>query len=72
MRRFDTRALYDALEAQRRERGQTWEHVAREVGVSVSTPRRTAESGRLEVDGMIRMVDWLGRTVESFVGETDA
>ncbi len=71
MRRFNTRELYLALDAQRTARGLTWEQVAREVGVSASTLRRTAQGGRLEVDGMLLMVSWLGRTVESFAYEAD-
>lgn len=71
MRRFDTRALHLALDAQRQERGLTWEQAAREVGVSASTLRRTALGGRLEVDGMLLMVGWLGRTVESFTREVE-
>ena len=64
--RFDARALYAALDAQRSSRGMSWRQVASEVGVSPSTLTRTKEGGRLEVDGMLDMVRWLGRTVESF------
>ncbi len=66
MIRFDTRALYDALDAQRAARGLSWVDVARETGVTAATLRRTSEGGRLEVDGMLAMVAWLGRSVESF------
>ena len=65
--RFDTRALYEALTAQRTARGLSWEQVATELGVSATTLRNTSRGGRLEVDGMLRMVGWLERTVESFV-----
>ncbi len=64
--RFDARALYIALDAQRRTRGMSWRQVASETGVSASTLTRTKLGGRLEVDGMLAMVRWLGRTVESF------
>jgi len=66
MVRFDARALYEALDAQRAARGLTWADVARETGVAVATLKRTADGGRLEVDGMLAMVTWLGRSVESF------
>ena len=66
MVRFDARALYEALDAQRAARGLTWADVARETGVAVATLKRTADGGRLEVDGMLAMVAWLGRSVESF------
>ena len=71
MIRFDTRALFKALDAQRRERGQSWQEVARELGLSAATLTRTEHGGRLEVDGMLAMVSWLGRTVESFTRQTD-
>ena len=34
--------------------------------VAASTLMRTKLGGRLEVDGMLSMVRWVGRTVESF------
>lgn len=67
MRRFDARALYQALDSQREERGMTWADISREIGVSSSTIRHTKAGGRMEVDGMIAMVDWLGENVETFV-----
>ena len=70
MIRFDGTALYAALDAQRTERGLSWADVARETGVAASTLTGTKKGGRLEVDGMLAMVRWLGRTVESFTRET--
>lgn len=67
MRRFDAAALYDALDAERSRRGTTWAQVAREMGVSASTVTRTRLGGRMEVDGMLAMVGWLGVSVETFV-----
>jgi transcriptional regulator with XRE-family HTH domain len=69
MIRFDTGALYTALEAQRTARGLSWTDVARETGVSTSTLTGTRRGGRLEVDGVLAMVRWLGRDVESFARE---
>jgi transcriptional regulator with XRE-family HTH domain len=66
MLRFDTRALYRALDAQRQARAMSWRQVADEIGVSAATIARTERGGRLEVDGMLAMVAWLRRTVESF------
>lgn len=71
MRRFDASALYDALDRQRSARGLTWDAVAREIGVSAATIRRTQHGGRLEVDGMLAMVGWLGVPVESFVRDAE-
>jgi len=67
MLRFDAKALYQALNEQRQARGLTWTGVAREIGVSPGTLTRTALGGRMEVDGMLAMCRWLGRTAESFV-----
>jgi len=64
--RFDARALYDALDDQRRSRAMSWQQVAEETGVSSSTLTRTRHGGRMEVDGTLAMVRWLGRTIESF------
>jgi hypothetical protein len=48
----------------------TWSEISKEIGVSVSTMQRTKLGGRMEVDGMLAMVDWLGQQVETFVRET--
>ena len=59
------------MDEQRRSRGLTWTHVGRELGISPSTLTRTRRGGRMEVDGMLAMVRWLGRTVESFTRQTE-
>ena len=64
--RFDAHALYQALDARRVERGLTWKQVAAEIGVAEGTIKRTREGGRMEVDGMLAMVSWLGVPVETF------
>jgi transcriptional regulator with XRE-family HTH domain len=71
MRRFDATALYRALDRKRRERGLNWAEVAEEIGISRSTITKTQSGGRMEVDGMIAMVAWLGVSVETFVRETN-
>jgi transcriptional regulator with XRE-family HTH domain len=63
---FNAAALFEALDIQRRSRGMSWAEVALEIGVSPSTLTRTKRGGRIEVDGMLAMVRWLDRTVESF------
>jgi len=70
MVRFDSKALYAALDAQRAERGMTWVQVAAATGVSTATITRTRAGGRLEVDGMLAMVRWLDVPVETFVRES--
>jgi hypothetical protein len=72
---FDVRALYDALDAQRRARDLTWAQVTREVNQhrtrlrpiaqSTITGLETKQGG--EGDGVLQMLLWLGRTPESFV-----
>jgi hypothetical protein len=64
--RLDARALYAALDEQRRSSGMSWRQVAATIGVSASTLNRCQTGGDLETDGMLAMVRWLGRTPESF------
>ena len=71
MRRLDSAALYAALDQQRLARGLTWTGVARETGVSLATIRRTKRAGRMEVDGMLTLIGWLGVPVETFVRDVD-
>ncbi len=70
MVRFDSKALFAALDAQRSARELTWTQVAAATGVSTTTITRTRAGGRLEVDGMLAMVRWLGVPVETFVRES--
>ncbi len=45
MQRFDAHARYEALDAQRLERGLGWRQVAGEIGVSPPTLTRTRMRG---------------------------
>jgi hypothetical protein len=56
MVRFDSKALYAALDARRGAHGMTWRQVASATGVSATTMTRLRAGGRLEVDGMLAMV----------------
>ena len=67
MKRFDASALYAALDRRRQAEGLSWQQLGRVVGVSPATMTRMRAGGRLEVDGMLAMVAWLGRPVEDFV-----
>jgi len=69
-KRFDAKALYQALDEKRESRDLSWREVAAEIGVSGSTITRTRNGGRMEVDGMLAMVTWLGVPIESFVCES--
>ena len=55
------------LDAQRHARGMSWREVADETSVSVSTLKRTAEGGRMEADGVMFMLRWLGLPAETFL-----
>jgi hypothetical protein len=71
VRRFDSKALYRAMDSQRIERGLSWREIAATIGVSEATLQRTREGGRMEVDGMLAMVAWLKVPVETFVRESE-
>jgi hypothetical protein len=72
---FDLRALYDALDEQRRARELTWAEVAAEVScqrtfrrpIAASTMTGLRTKDRAEGDGVLQMLIWLGRSPESFV-----
>jgi len=64
--RFDSEALFRALDETRRERGLTWRELAAETGVADSTLRRTRLGRPLEADGMLAMVRVVGRAPEDF------
>src|SRR5262245_51281471 len=67
--KFDPQALLDAVDAQRRERGMTWAELSREVFISTSTIRNMPKrKWGIDLDGVIGLAGWLGRTVESFAG----
>jgi transcriptional regulator with XRE-family HTH domain len=70
MKRFDSKALYQALNEQRVARNLTWREVADQIGVSVTTITRIKSGGRMEVDGMLAMVGWLCVPVETFVRDS--
>jgi hypothetical protein len=67
--KFDPQSLYDAVDAQRRERGMTWTDLTKELRVSTSTIKSmTKRKWGIELDGVIGLARWVGRTVESFAG----
>jgi hypothetical protein len=68
---FDPQALFDAVDAQRRERGRTWSELSAQLGVSESTIKAmTKRRWGIELDGVMTMARWVGRTIESFQHET--
>src|SRR5215471_21860094 len=75
MARFDSRALYEALDSQRVERDLSWKGVADEVNrhrtfmrpIASSTITSLKQKPAGEGDGILQMLLWLERTPESFV-----
>jgi hypothetical protein len=72
---FDLKALYAAMDDQRRSRALTWAAVTREINhfvtdghpVASSTITGVKTKSVAEGDGVLQMLLWLGRTPESFV-----
>jgi len=65
--RWDTRALYDALDAQRRERQLTWAATAAEIaGFTPNMLTRMARGGRVGFPHVMRLVRWLNQPAASF------
>ena len=69
---FDLKALYSAIDAERSRRSLTWSGVAKEIAerfakVSPSTIKRVGDNPRVEGDGALQILLWLGRAPESFI-----
>ena len=65
--RFDAEAFYVAIDAERRNRRQTWKRVAEESQVSASTLTRMAQGRRPDVDSLAALVTWSGLSADAFV-----
>jgi hypothetical protein len=63
---FSFPALHRALEVHRRDHSLTWAQVGRSIGVSPATIQRLCHAEVMEADGILRMLHWLNRSVESF------
>ena len=74
---FDLKALYAALDEQRRSRGLTWAQATRDISavgpiakihlIASSTITGLRTKTLAEGDGVLQMLRWLGRAPESFV-----
>ena len=64
--RFDTKKIYAALDAQRRERNMTWAQVGKELGLSASSLTYLAKGGRTGFPHVMRIVRWLRRPAADF------
>jgi transcriptional regulator with XRE-family HTH domain len=67
--KFDAAALVDAVDARRKQLGLTWKQLSEELHVSTSTIKgMPTRKWGIELDGVIGLCAFLGRTVESFAG----
>ena len=70
--RFDTKALYAALNAQRQARAMNWRQVASEMGMSSSNPlTNLARGGLIGFPIVVRIVRWLGQPAAAFTRASD-
>ena len=66
--RFDTRAMYAALDAERAQRGMTWKQVAKELpGFTENMLRNLATGPLIGFPRVMMIPQWLGRPAASFV-----
>jgi hypothetical protein len=64
--RFDTKAIYAALDARRAERLLTWTQVASEIGgLRAASLTRLANGGRTVFPDIVRIARWIGRPMGS-------
>jgi hypothetical protein len=66
-RRFDAAALFAALDAERQRRGLSWGDLEAEIGVAATTMKRMRLGGRLELDGVMFILQWLDAPAEEFL-----
>jgi hypothetical protein len=69
--RFDTRKLYEAVDARRIERRMSWLQAAREVGVAVASLKHLRSGGRTSFPEVMRIVGWLGGRAIDYTHVTD-
>lgn len=67
---LDVEALFTAVDRQRRARRIRFRDVADEAGISASTLTRLGYGRRPDVDGLVRLLLWLGTTdVDPFIAQ---
>jgi transcriptional regulator with XRE-family HTH domain len=64
---FDGDGFFQALDATRLSRRQSWRKVAEEAGVSPSTLTRMAQGKRPDVDSLAKLTVWSGLKADQFV-----
>jgi len=70
--RWDTRALFDAVDAQRRSHGLTWAEAAQRIpGFTSSMLTNLSRGGRIGFPRVMRLVRWLGQPAATFTRITE-
>lgn len=69
--RFDTKKLHTALDARRIERGLTWNQIAGEIGVGVSSLAHLSAGGRTSFPQVMRILSWLESPAANFTRLAD-
>ncbi len=66
-RRFDTRAIYEAVDGRRGSNGMTWKQLASELeGFSAPMLIRLARRGRMSIEQVVALSAWVGMAPENF------
>jgi len=65
--RFDTRKIYESLDAERRAQGLTWQALEAETGVAESHMRGLKNGGRTAFPGVMRLTRWLKQPASHFI-----
>ena len=69
--RWNTKALYSAIEQKRNLLGLTWKEIAMQIkGTSASSLTRLRKGGRTSITIVMRIADWLGQPANAFTHET--
>lgn len=61
-------AIWAVLDQERQARGLSWRQVAAEADVSPSTLSRIAQGHTPTIEGLVRLADWAGSTVDELIG----
>lgn len=59
---LDVKALHEALDLTRKQRKLYWRDVAKQAGLSPSTLSRIGQGASPDVDGLLRLLVWMGTT----------
>ena len=72
--RFDTKALFEAVDARRKAKGLSWQAVSEEIGARRATSTMLIglpKAQRIDLYTMLAIVDWLGSHTSRFTRLTN-